>query len=133
MADRIEARRKRRRRGGGGRVVADLEEAIGGKAVMAAITADQELEIIQVRPIAAAIGDPSTDPQLAPRPPHPGFFHTSFLENPWHDHEEKLGIPHIKAIPFAETQPQPTQKNHDEGGASAEQPSADSQENGATT
>lgn len=45
-------------------------------------------------------GDPSQDPQLAPRPPHPGFFHVSFLENPWRHLEAKAGIPHIKAIPL---------------------------------
>ncbi|SPO25175.1 uncharacterized protein UTRI_02716_B [Ustilago trichophora] len=46
----------------------------------------------------APLGDPSLDPQLAPKPPHPGYFHTSFLENPWYELEEKLGIPHIKPI-----------------------------------
>lgn len=42
--------------------------------------------------------DPSLDPQLAPRPPHPGYFHASFLENPWFELENKLGIPHVEAV-----------------------------------
>lgn len=47
---------------------------------------------------AATPNNSSNDPQLAPGQPHPGFFHESFVGNPWYDLEEKLGIPHMPAV-----------------------------------
>ncbi|GAC72357.1 hypothetical protein PANT_7d00062 [Moesziomyces antarcticus T-34] len=47
---------------------------------------------------AATPNNTTTDTQLAPGQPHPGFFHESFVGNPWYDLEEKLGIPHVPAV-----------------------------------
>ncbi|SPO32159.1 uncharacterized protein UTRI_02716 [Ustilago trichophora] len=79
----------------------------------------------------APLGDPSLDPQLAPKPPHPGYFHTSFLENPWYDLEKKLDIPHLK--PIISTQEVQSRADADHAEALPEEPSAAPQEAAVAT
>ncbi|SNX83626.1 uncharacterized protein MEPE_02333 [Melanopsichium pennsylvanicum] len=79
----------------------------------------------------APFDDPSMDPALAPKPPHPGYFHTSFVENPWCELEDKLGIPHIKSI--VSEQRQPAQKSVETVQSISQQPSEATQQTDQAT
>ncbi|CDW97900.1 hypothetical protein [Sporisorium scitamineum] len=69
------------------------------------------------------MNDHSLDPQLAPRPPHPGYFQPSFIENPWYDLERKHEIPHLEAISLT-LQPQHGDVDVDETQVPTEQVTA---------